>query len=81
MTRNISGTIITDMTYELPLKEFIRLYHLTQSEAAQYLGISQGRISQILSENRDVRVVFNPDGTLSSYERKQVGKPNQAVPA
>lgn len=58
---------------DISLKEFLRDH--SQIEAAQLLGIGQSAVSQMVSADRDVRLVLDDHGNLlESYERKPVGR-------
>lgn len=60
------------MSYELPLSEYLRLHNLTQSELAHLLGLTQGRISQMIVEKRDVWIQVHADGAITSYEKRRI---------
>lgn len=51
---------------ELSLAAFCE--HRTQSEAAQIIGVSPGRVWQMLRERKEVFIVEHEDGRFSSYE-------------
>lgn len=44
----------------------------TQTAAAKLIGCSQGAISQMLRDKREIYIVEHPDGSTSSYERKEL---------
>lgn len=49
-----------------------------QTATAKKLGLTQGSIWQMLKGGRDIIITENPDGTISAYEKKPIGKPKAA---
>lgn len=46
----------------------------TQSEVAALLGVNQSAVSQMVRNERDVRIVLDADGCLvRAYEIKEIG--------
>ncbi len=60
------------MTYEMPLSEYMRLHRLTQGEMAHLLGLTQGRISQLILQKHDVWIQVHGDGSITSYEKRRI---------
>lgn len=60
------------MTYDMPLSEYMRLHRLTQAEMAHLLGVTQGAISQMLSDRRDVWIQIHGSGAITSYEKRKI---------
>lgn len=56
----------------VPLKEFAK--GRTQPQIADFLGVTQGAISQMLSSGRDIRVKEYKDGTFQAFEIRSIGR-------
>jgi predicted transcriptional regulator len=62
---------------EIPLSEFVAEHG--QKITANLLGVTQGAVWQMLNSSRSITVVKSPDGDISAYEKKPVGKQRPAA--
>lgn len=60
-----------------PLPEYVEQH--TQVVTAERIGVSQGAISKMLRNQRQVFVVEHDDGTFSAVEERTPGKKKSAA--
>ena len=60
--------ILTDMK-DIPLKKFLSIPGNSQASVGRRLGMSQGAISFMVTDSRDVYITEFADGSIKAYEK------------